>query len=153
MAAARLVSDLPPRFAGIAQVTTASPAIQRSQIEQMVRQVLRQQLGRPDGQLHRPSQHNGGPNPLVVNVSARHVHVTQEHLEVLFGKGSKLTKLKDLYQEGEFASEQQVNVIGPRNRMIPGIRILGPCPQAPAAHQRQPRGHPRLRAGGARRGR
>lgn len=66
------------------------------------------------------------PNPLMVNVSARHVHVTQEHLEQLFGPGSQLTKLKDLYQEGEFASEQQVNVFGPRNRMIPNVRILGP---------------------------
>jgi propanediol utilization protein len=55
------------------------------------------------------------------------MHVTQEHLEVLFGPGSKLTKMKDLYQEGEFASEQLVNLIGPKNRMIPGVRILGPC--------------------------
>jgi propanediol utilization protein len=75
----------------------------------------------------KPQSHNGGPNPLVVNVSARHIHVTQEHLEILFGPGSKLTKLKDLYQDGEFASEQLVNIIGPRNRMIPGVRILGPC--------------------------
>jgi propanediol utilization protein len=61
-----------------------------------------------------------------VNVSARHVHVKQEDLEVLFGAGAKLTKLKDLYQDGEFASEQLVNIVGPRNRMIPNVRILGP---------------------------
>jgi propanediol utilization protein len=72
-----------------------------------------------------PDSRNG-PNPLLVNVSARHVHVTSEDLEVLFGPGARLTKLKDLYQEGEFASEQLVNLIGPRNRMIPGVRILGP---------------------------
>jgi len=99
----------------------------------MVRQVLRDrwtdavaggQAGA--GSQYRPARHNGGPNPLLVNVSARHVHVTQEHLEILFGPGSQLSKLRDLYQEGEFASEQAVNVIGPRNRMIPSVRILGP---------------------------
>lgn len=86
----------------------------------MVRQVLTSRMGGA-------TTTQAGPNPLVVNVSARHVHVTQEHLEQLFGPGAKLTKLKDLYQQGEFASEQQVNVFGPRNRMIPNVRILGPC--------------------------
>lgn len=95
----------------------------RSQVESLVREALRKQLlGSGGGSLS-----DTGPNPLLVNVSARHVHVTQEHLEQLFGPGAKLTKLKDLYQQGEFASEQQVNVFGPRNRMIPSVRILGPC--------------------------
>ena len=83
-------------------------------------------VGRIGQEVVRPKSHNGGPNPLVVNVSARHIHVSDEDLETLFGPGAKLTKLKDLYQEGEFASEQMVNLIGPRNRMIPGVRILGP---------------------------
>lgn len=91
----------------------------------MVRRVLASQWG-DIGRAFHPSSHNGGPNPLVVNVSARHIHVTPEDLQTLFGPGAKLTKLKDLYQEGEFASEQVVNLIGPRNRMIPGVRILGP---------------------------
>jgi propanediol utilization protein len=68
----------------------------------------------------------GAPHPLVVNVSARHMHVTQADLETLFGPGAKLTKLKDLYQEGEFASEQLVTLVGPRQRIIPNVRILGP---------------------------
>ncbi len=68
----------------------------------------------------------GPPHPLVVNVSARHMHVTQADLETLFGPGSKLTKLKDLYQQGEFASEQLVTIVGPRQRIIPNVRILGP---------------------------
>ena len=102
--------------------------LDRSQVEQLVRQTLRSQW--PNAQqsqntIH-PASHNGGPNPLVVNVSARHIHVTQQDLETLFGPGAKLTKQKDLYQDGEFASEQVVNLIGPRNRMIPGVRILGP---------------------------
>ena len=61
-----------------------------------------------------------------MNVSARHMHVTPADLEVLFGPGAKLTKLKDLYQQGEFASEQLVTIIGPRQRIIPNVRILGP---------------------------
>lgn len=97
----------------------------RSQVEQLVRQMLREQLGQ-NPRTTGPVAVGGGPNPLVVNVSARHVHVTQADLEILFGPGAKLTKLKDLYQQGEFASEQTVNVIGPRNRMVPGVRILGP---------------------------
>jgi putative phosphotransacetylase len=105
---------------------TANTPLDRQAVEQMVRQVLRDRLVGQSPTIHRPKDHNGGPNPLVVNVSARHVHVTDADLEVLFGPGAKLTKLKDLYQDGEFASEQQVNIIGPRNRMIPGVRILGP---------------------------
>jgi putative phosphotransacetylase len=68
----------------------------------------------------------GPPHPLVVNVSARHMHVTPADLEVLFGPGAKLTTMKDLYQEGEFASEQLVTIVGPRQRIIPNVRILGP---------------------------
>ena len=67
------------------------------------------------------------PNPLVVNISARHVHLTQEHLETLFGRGSQLEIQKDLYQEGYFAAKQTVAVVGPRRRMIPEVRVLGPC--------------------------
>ena len=100
--------------------------LDRSQVEQVVQQVLRDHLAAKPGEQYTPKAHNGGPNPLLVNVSARHVHVTPQHLELLFGPGAKLTKFKDLYQVGEFASEQTVNIIGPRNRMIPGVRILGP---------------------------
>ncbi|QQE11941.1 phosphate propanoyltransferase [Planctomycetota bacterium] len=95
-------------------------------IEQMVRKALEERFAVASPEIVKPKIHNGGPNPLVVNVSARHVHVRQEDLEILFGPGAQLTKLKDLYQDGEFASEQVVNLIGPRNRLIPGIRILGP---------------------------
>ncbi len=105
----------------------ATQTIQREQIEQLVREALGRRLGSGSARAGSSAPHaSGGPNPLVVNVSARHVHVTQEDLEALFGPGAQLSKLKDLYQDGEFASEQQVNLIGPRNRMIPGIRILGP---------------------------
>ena len=64
---------------------------------------------------------------LVVNSSARHMHVTQENLEILFGPGSKLQVHKWLYQEGQFASTATVTLVGPRDRIIPNLRILGPC--------------------------
>ena len=100
----------------------------RQQVEQLVRQVLRDHWTESGdvGRQVRPTAQHAGPNPLLVNVSARHVHVNQAALDVLFGPGSQLTKMKDLYQAGEFASEQRVNIIGPRNRMIPNVRILGP---------------------------
>lgn len=68
-----------------------------------------------------------GAPELVVNSSARHMHISPENLEVLFGPGAELTVFKWLYQEGQFASEQTVTLIGPRKRMIPNLRILGPC--------------------------
>ena len=64
---------------------------------------------------------------LVVNSSARHMHISPENVELLFGPGAKLTVHKWLYQEGQFASEQTVTLIGPRRRVIPNLRILGPC--------------------------
>lgn len=109
-----------------AAATMTNTPLNRRAVESMVREVLRDRLNGASPTTHRPVGHSDGPNPLVVNVSARHVHVTDADLEILFGPGAKLTKLKELYQDGEFASEQQVNILGPRNRMIPGVRILGP---------------------------
>jgi len=111
--------------------TLSSHKPSRAEVEGLVRQVLTEKLSRarsssPASGLSNPLS-NSLPNPLVVNVSARHIHVTQADLERLFGPGSKLTKLKDLYQAGEFASEQVVTVVGPRQRIIPNVRILGPC--------------------------
>ena len=101
--------------------------LQRSEVERLVREVLTQKLrGGPASQGQSKSQAGGPPHPLVVNVSARHMHITPAHLEILFGPGAKLTKLKDLYQHGEFASEQLVTMVGPRQRIIPNVRILGP---------------------------
>ena len=61
----------------------------------------------------------------IVETSARHVHVTQETLEILFGKGAELTVKKMLSQPGQFASEQRVEVVGPK-KSIPNVSILGP---------------------------
>ena len=61
----------------------------------------------------------------IVETSARHVHVTQETLEILFGAGHTLTPTKYLSQPGQFASEEQVDVVGPKNT-LKRVRILGP---------------------------
>lgn len=65
----------------------------------------------------------------IVETSARHVHVTQETLEILFGKGHALTKKKDLSQPGQFACEERVEVVGPK-KSLAGVSILGPCRNA-----------------------
>ena len=65
----------------------------------------------------------------IVETSARHVHVTQETLETLFGKGATLTHKKDLSQPGQFACEERVTVVGPKKE-LPNVSILGPCRSA-----------------------
>ena len=62
---------------------------------------------------------------VLVETSARHVHVTKETLETLFGAGYTLTKKKDLSQPGQFACEERVQVIGPKGS-FPAVSILGP---------------------------
>lgn len=62
---------------------------------------------------------------ILVETSARHVHVTKEDLVKLFGEGSELTVKKYLSQPGQFVSEQKVNLIGPK-KTIAGVSILGP---------------------------
>lgn len=61
----------------------------------------------------------------IVETSARHVHLSQEHLEALFGKGYALTKKKDLSQPGQYACEERVTIIGPKKE-LKGVSILGP---------------------------
>ncbi len=63
--------------------------------------------------------------PIMIETSARHLHVTQEVLETLFGEGYVLTPKKDLSQPGQFACEERVQVIGPK-KSFPAVSILGP---------------------------
>ena len=93
----------------------------RAVVEHLVRQIVYERLGKP-----LPSS-AAAPNPLVVNVSARHCHLTPEAVEALFGKGHTLTPFKWLFQEGQFAAQETVTLIGPRSRVISNLRILGPC--------------------------
>ena len=97
----------------------SSPAAQnRSVVETLVREALFRQLGK--------SAPAAAPT-LLVNSSARHMHISPDNLEVLFGKGAELTVHKMLYQTDQFASQQTVTMVGPRKRIIPNLRILGPC--------------------------
>ena len=68
-------------------------------------------------------------NEFLVEISARHVHVTKETLETLFGKGYELTVKKDLSQPGQFATNERVTVVGPKKELA-GVAILGPCRKA-----------------------
>ena len=67
-----------------------------------------------------------GKPKLTVSISARHCHLSDEHVEILFGPGHKLTPMKPLYQDGFYAAEETVMVVGPRRRMLPTVRVLGP---------------------------
>ena len=129
-------------LSGEPSVVSAS-TIQRSDIERIVREVVSQHAGGAFNKVTsggipvlRGSGTNAAEktmaaatnrNPLVVNISARHVHLTQEHVEILFGAGATLTPQKDLYQTGYYAAEETVAVVGPRRRMLPNVRVLGPC--------------------------
>lgn len=64
-------------------------------------------------------------NKILIETSARHIHVTEADLETLFGKGAKLTPKKDLSQPGQFACAERLDVIGPK-KTIPNVSILGP---------------------------
>ncbi len=61
-----------------------------------------------------------------IGVSARHAHVTQKHLEILYGKGYQLTVHAPLYQPAAFAAKETLTIVGRRMRAIEGVRILGP---------------------------
>lgn len=62
---------------------------------------------------------------ILIETSARHIHVNKEALEVLFGKGASLTPKKDLSQPGQFACEERVDIVGPKST-IKNVSILGP---------------------------
>ncbi len=68
-------------------------------------------------------------NTVLVETSARHVHLTEKQIAVLFGEGASLTPKKDLSQPGQFACEERVTVVGPK-KSIPNVIILGPARSA-----------------------
>jgi putative phosphotransacetylase len=106
-------------------MSTAS--LDRNTIEQIVRQIVFNQTGQNGSPSPNNTSANNSPKKdLVVSISARHVHLSDEHVEALFGPGHTLTPGKDLYQEGFFAAEETVMVVGPRRRMLPNVRVLGP---------------------------
>jgi propanediol utilization protein len=112
--------------------------VDRAQIEALVRSAIRQAQSHAAVAASQSLEHHSGasvgsplgwvdgkPN-LRVSISARHCHLTDEHVEILFGRGSVLEPDKDLYQDGFYAAKQTVMVVGPRRRMLPNVRVLGP---------------------------
>jgi putative phosphotransacetylase len=95
----------------------SSATLDRSAVERIVREIVLRQGGGASA--------SAAPE-LVVSISARHVHLTDEHVEILFGPGAKLTPGKSLYQDGFYAAEETVMLVGPRRRMLPTVRVLGP---------------------------
>jgi len=94
--------------------------INRALVEQIVREAVARRLG---GSRVKPASNT---NELVVHASARHMHLCQADLDVLFGPGHTLTPDKDLYQEGNYAAAETVTLLGPRRRPLPNVRVLGP---------------------------
>ncbi|MBZ5586481.1 MAG: phosphate propanoyltransferase [Acidobacteriia bacterium] len=93
------------------------PTVTRADVERLVREIVAKRFG------------SGGRGPapsLVVHASARHMHVSREDLDRLFGKGYELTVDRPLYQPGNFAARETVTLVGPRSRLISNLRILGP---------------------------
>jgi len=110
---------------------TQSGNLDHSRIEALVRSAIANAMGVATGSSpSEASSSNLYVPKLVVSISARHIHLTDEHVEKLFGKGKKLTPEKDLYQDGFFAAAETVMIVGPRRRMIPNVRVLGPTRKA-----------------------
>ena len=102
----------------------STATLDRAVVEQIVRQIVLAQTGMSSSA---PAAMGAAYKPnLMVSISARHVHLSDEHVEVLFGPGAKLTPDKPLYQDGFYAAAEQVMVVGPRRRMLPTVRVLGP---------------------------
>ena len=89
--------------------------------EKLVRSIVKEVLDKLSGGL-------GVSDKIPVGLSNRHLHLTIKDIETLFGKGARLTKLKDLSQPGQFAANETVTLVGPKGRMET-VRILGPVRQ------------------------
>lgn len=86
-------------------------------VQEITKQVVAQLAGAPEK--------FDSENKIPIGISARHVHLTKEHVDILFGKGHQLHKKKEL-MGGQFASEEQVTLVGTKLRAIENVRILGP---------------------------
>jgi len=103
----------------------ANATLERATVERIVRDIVAGVAGQPE--LASPAATKPQPgDELVVSISARHCHLTDAHVEMLFGPGRTLTPMKWLYQDGFYAAEETVMLVGPRRRMLPNVRVLGP---------------------------
>lgn len=99
--------------------------ITKEQIELMVKRVLSslKEEGKTKSAVEKKIDTDG---TVPVGVSNRHVHLSKEHLEILFGKGYELTVLKELSQPGQYAANETVTLVGASLRPIENVRVLGP---------------------------
>jgi putative phosphotransacetylase len=112
---------IPNHIQAVSYQMPPKPTVPRAVVEHMVREQVYAKMGVPLPTSAKAS------NALVVNVSARHCHLSPHAVEQLFGPGYELTPMKYLYQEGAYAAKETVTLIGPRSRVISNLRILGPC--------------------------
>lgn len=100
-------------------------------IQLITREVLRQLEYQPQDQYQAGPANTpvlpfpSGPRRIPVAISARYVHLCQEHIDVLFGPGHRITPVRDLPQPGEFVATETVTLVGPRQRAIENVRVLG----------------------------
>ncbi|MBP6126011.1 MAG: phosphate propanoyltransferase [Leptotrichiaceae bacterium] len=87
----------------------------RAELERKIREELEKIL-----------KEDNNNNEFMVEASGRHVHLSKEHLEQLFGKGYELTIAKELSQPGQYAAKERIRVIGPKGEFS-NVVILGPC--------------------------
>ena len=115
------------------EVNRTNP-IDQEVLDRIVREVF-ERLGGPanKSEAKTPSARQAGeqdfsinPRRIPVGVSVRHVHLSQEHLEVLYGPGAELHSMRDLYQPGAYAAKETVALIGPKMRLMERVRILAP---------------------------
>jgi len=97
--------------------------LDRNTVERIVREIVL-------GSMSASPAPRSTASELVVSISARHLHLTDEHVETLFGRGHTLTVHKPLYQDGFFAAQETVMIVGPKRRMLPSVRVLGPTRKA-----------------------
>lgn len=93
-------------------------------IRDIITSVVKESLGGVQSAAQRPCE--PGKLSVSVEVSARHVHLTQEAVEKLFGKGHKLTKKRDLSQPGEFLAEERVKIVTNKGEFA-NVAVLGPA--------------------------
>ena len=93
-------------------------ALDKDYIADVVKRVVAEYKGADEG------------NTVPVGVSNRHIHLSQQDLETLFGKGYELTPCKELSQPGQYACKECLTIVGPSLRPIEKVRVLGPVRKA-----------------------
>ncbi len=111
-----------------------SAQIDQDVLDRIVREVFERLNGPANSVAAGQPSGNGGenqdfsinPRRIPVGVSVRHVHLSREDLDVLYGPGYELQSMRDLYQTGAFAARETVALIGPKMRLLERVRILAP---------------------------